>query len=132
LSYRSVESDEFPAGTGFTFDDVYRFCGNNCIGRNTYQSYVNQYRDAGRCLNALHELLLAEGEEPISANQFLVCSKYGLTLPEYLAVTEVLARTAMDREGKRDKDEAADLSYWKFVVSNCFGLFEELFEGGTA
>ena len=108
---------EFPKGSSVTWDDVYRFTGNNFIGRRTYKPIMDAHKDAGLCLVELAEEL----PEYIPANQWAFCSRYNMTALQFNATVKVIAEELASQTNH-------DVDYWIFCCNNCWKLLEGAFK----
>lgn len=121
--YNAVGIDMFtlPPNSGITWDDVYRFTGNNFIGRKVYQPYINRHHDPGLCLNELVRLV----DNYIPANIYTACFKYGMTEKQYYAAVDLAAKDIAKQRNRKDEP----VEYWTFVINNCWKVLEALIEG---
>ena len=121
--------EDFPAATAITFDDVFRFCGNNCIGRHIYQPFIDEHNDAGRCLVAIMEGVGLDDYVP--GNLYIACQKYGMKYPEYRAAVDLLSKTLAEKRPNGFENSEDAIAFWKFCINNSFELFDSLFEKGA-
>lgn len=119
--------EHFPVGSSITFDDVYRFCGNNYIGRREYQPYIDANNDAGTCLVGLVTDFSLE-DRYIPANLYIACQKYGLKYPEYNATVELMAKDIAAKQRNGFSSEGDAIIFWTFCINNSFELFNLIFE----
>ena len=117
-----------PERSAFTYDDVYRFITNNCIGRSQYQPILNTRVSAGKCIGALADLA---GAKPTSdtldytpANLYKICYDKGISQDEYHAA----ARTIADEITKQRQQDGEPFQYWYFAVNNSYRLMKEAFK----
>ena len=118
-------SQYIPQNSAITWDDVYRFTGANCIGRNSADHIIGDEWNAGVALGLLADYL-GDGNF-IPANQFTACFEYGLTDQQYHTIAETIARSIYDQRNMYD-DEPYE--YWLFVINNCYAVFKECVKNG--
>lgn len=114
MEYKSM----IPNGTAITWDDVYRFSGNNFIGRKARERFMKENDDAGKCLAAMVDFV---GERYIPANKYIALSKHDIA-PEAF---ETISSTLADEMATRRHREGEPREYWKFVFDNSIKALEE-------
>ena len=105
-----------PLGSGIEWADVFRLCGNNCIGRRKYQPYINAHSDPGHCLEDLINDFL-DPDNYVMANRY----EFQMIEQEFNMAVDTLARAVAEKRNKPDEP----VSYWRLVIGNCRRLMRE-------
>lgn len=115
-----------PPHSAITWDDFYRFCGNNFIGRKKREAIMREWPyDAGKALADLADEI---GQNYIPANIYAVWSEFDIPPEVYRAF---VAETAEEMTKYRNTP-SEPYEYWKFAYDNCFSLICSAlnYEGG--
>lgn len=118
-----------PCNTAITWNDVYRFSGNNFIGRKTRERFMAAHPDPGRCLADMADFVCdSVGGGYIPANKYIAFSEHDLAPENFDTVVGAVAKDVADQRNKENEP----YEYWKFIFDNSLSALEVCFKDGVS
>ena len=108
-----------PFGSAITWNDVYRFAGNNFIGSKRRRVFEAEHADAGKCLAAMADEI---GPGYIPSNQWIALSEHHLEPESFRLAVDAAAKSVNDQRARKNES----FEYWQFVFNNCWAVFKEV------
>lgn len=115
-----------PPHTAITWNDFYRFCGNNFIGRKKREAVMRAWpKDAGKALATMVDEI---GKDYVPANMYIIWSEFDIPPESYRPYVAEVAKAVTEQ--RNTPKEPYD--YWKFVYDNCYTLLKDVINDGRA